>query len=401
MDYNRLFSKVVNRSKASAIRELLKIIANPEIISFAGGLPAPGIFPTKEIKDIFDTILTKSPKEALQYGSTEGQNSFKQELVRLMKETENIAVTPDQILVVSASQQALDMSARIFINPGDSIITTSPTYLGALQAFQVAGADIVGVASDENGALVEDLQAKLSLLEKQGKPCKFIYLVPDFQNPSGTTIPEDRRIKILELAKKYNTFILEDSPYRQVRFEGKAPRTFYELDGGQGNVMTMFTFSKIFVPGFRLGFLIGPADVIRKFVILKQAMDLCTSPILQLATGEFLRRGLLKAHLQNMVTMYRQKRDLMLKTLSECMPKGVTWTRPEGGLFLWVTLPKGMDATKLLPKAIENKVAYVAGVDFYPDGNVFNDFRLNFSYSSPEQIVEGLKRLAQTIKDNM
>lgn len=401
MDYNRLFSKVVSRSKASAIRELLKIIARPEIISFAGGLPAPAIFPTKEIKDIFDTVLTNTPKEALQYGATEGQNSFKQELVRLMKETENITVTPDQILIVSASQQALDMSARMFINPGDSIITTSPTYLGALQAFQVAGADIVGVASDENGALVEDLQAKLSLLEKQGKPCKFIYLVPDFQNPSGTTIPEDRRIKILELAKKYNTFVLEDSPYRQVRFEGKAPRTFYELDGGQGNVMTMFTFSKIFVPGFRLGFLIGPADVIRKFVILKQAMDLCTSPILQLATGEFLRRGLLKAHLQNMVTMYRQKRDLMLKTLAECMPQGVTWTRPEGGLFLWVTLPKGMDATKLLPKAIENKVAYVAGVDFYPDGNVFNDFRLNFSYSSPEQIVEGLKRLAQTIKDNM
>lgn len=401
MDYNRLFSKVVSRSKASAIRELLKIIARPEIISFAGGLPAPGIFPTKEIKDIFDTVLATSSKEALQYGSTEGQNSFKQELVRLMKEAENITVTPDQILVVSASQQALDMSARMFINPGDSIITTSPTYLGALQAFQVAGADIVGVASDENGALVEDLQAKLNLLEKQGKPCKFIYLVPDFQNPSGTTIPEDRRIKILELAKKYNTFILEDSPYRQVRFEGNAPRTFYELDGGQGNVMTMFTFSKIFVPGFRLGFLIGPADVIRKFVILKQAMDLCTSPILQLATGEFLRRGLLKAHLQNMVNVYRQKRDLMLKTLSECMPKGVTWTRPEGGLFLWVTLPKGMDATKLLPKAIENKVAYVAGVDFYPDGNVFNDLRLNFSYSSPEQIVQGLKRLAQTIKDNM
>ena len=401
MDYNRLFSKVVSRSKASAIRELLKIIARPEIISFAGGLPAPTIFPAKEIKDIFDTVLTNTSKEALQYGATEGQNSFKQELVKLMKETENITVTPDQILVVSASQQALDMSARMFINPGDSIITTSPTYLGALQAFQVAGADIVGVASDENGALVEDLQAKLNLLEKQGKPCKFIYLVPDFQNPSGTTIPEDRRIKILELAKKYNTFILEDSPYRQVRFEGNAPRTFYELDGGQGNVMTMFTFSKIFVPGFRLGFLIGPADVIRKFVILKQAMDLCTSPILQLATGEFLRRGLLKAHLQNMVNVYRQKRDLMLKTLSECMPKGVTWTRPEGGLFLWVTLPKGMDATKLLPKAIENKVAYVAGVDFYPDGNVFNDLRLNFSYSSPEQIVEGLKRLAQTIKDNM
>ncbi len=401
MNYNALFSKVVSRSKASAIRELLKVISRPEIISFAGGLPDPNLFPTQEIKNIFDTVLTKSPKEALQYGTTEGQDSLKQELVRFVKETENITVSPEQILVVSASQQSLDMSARIFVNPGDSIITACPTYLGALQAFQVAGADILGVASDHDGVLVEDLQTKLELLKQQGKPCKFIYLVPDFQNPTGTTIPEDRRVKILELAKKYQTFILEDSPYRQVRFEGKAPKTFYELDGGQGNVMTLFTFSKIFVPGFRLGFVIGPADVIRKFVILKQAMDLCSSPILQLATGEFLRRGLLQDHIQKMIAVYREKRDLMLKTLAEYMPQGVTWTHPEGGLFLWLTLPKQLDATQLLPKAIENKVAYVAGVDFYPDGNVFNDLRLNFSYSSPEQIVEGLKRLAQTIKDNL
>lgn len=401
MDYKQLFSAVVSRSKASAIRELLKVISNPGIISFAGGLPDPDLFPTQEIDDIFDTVLKKSAREALQYGATEGQDSLKTQLVRVLKETENITVSPEQILIVSASQQALDMSARMFINPGDNIITASPTYLGALQAFQVAGADIVGIKSDQNGVLVEDLQEKLELLSSQGKPCKFIYLVPDFQNPTGTTIPQERRVQILELAKKYHTFILEDSPYRQVRFEGAAPRTFYELDGGAGNVVTLFTFSKVFVPGFRLGFIVGPADVIRKFVILKQAMDLCSSPTLQLATAEFLRRGLLQTHIQKMVEVYRRKRDLMINTLAQYMPKGVTWTHPQGGLFLWVTLPKGMDATQLLPKAIENKVAYVAGVDFYPDGNIFNDLRLNFSYSTHEQIVEGLKRLAQTIKDNM
>lgn len=401
MNYNNLFSKVVSRSKASAIRELLKVISNPGIISFAGGLPDPELFPTKEIQNIFDTILTRRPKEALQYGTTEGQDTLKKELVHMLKETENITVTPEQILVVSASQQALDMAARMFIDPGDSIITACPTYLGALQAFQVAGADILGVASDQDGVLVDDLAAKLDLLQQQGKPCKFIYLVPDFQNPTGTTIPQERREQILELAKKHHTFILEDSPYRQVRFEGTAPKTFYELDGGQGNVMTLFTFSKIFVPGFRLGFIIGPADVIRKFVILKQSMDLCSSPTLQLATAEFLRRGLLKNHIQGMIEVYRKKRDLMLKTLQEFMPQEVSWTHPQGGLFLWLTLPKHLDATKLLPKAIENKVAYVAGVDFYPDGNVFNDLRLNFSYSTHEQIVEGLKRLAQTIKDNL
>lgn len=303
--------------------------------------------------------------------------------------------------MVSASQQALDMTARMFIDPGDSIITACPTYLGALQAFQVAGADILGAKSDHNGVLAEDVQAKLELLRRQGKPCKFIYLVPDFQNPTGTTIPLERRKQILELAKKYNTFILEDSPYRQVRFEGTAPNTFYELDGGQGNVITLFTFSKIFVPGFRLGFIIGPADVIRKFVILKQAMDLCTSPTIQLATAQYLKRGLLKEHIARMITVYRQKRDLMLNTLATYMPKGVTWTHPQGGLFLWLTLPEGLDASKLLPKAIENKVAYVAGVDFYPDANVFNDLRLNFSYSTHEQIVEGLKRLAQTIQEHL
>lgn len=401
MDYNKLFSKVVSRSKASAIRELLKVISRPEIISFAGGLPDPALFPSAEIAEIMQDVMANSSKEALQYGTTEGQDKLKTELIKLLKETENITVTPDQLLVVSAAQQALDMTARVFINEGDVVITAAPTYLGALQAFQIAGADMRGAESDGYGILPEDLEAKLEELKKEGKQCKFIYLVPDFQNPTGTTIPEQRRLEILEIAKKYGTFILEDSPYRQVRFEGKAPRTFFELDNGQGNVITMFTFSKVFVPGFRLGYIIGREDVIRKYVILKQAMDLCSSPILQLATAEYLRRGLLMQHVKDIIVCYREKRDLMLKTLAEYMPKNISWTRPEGGLFLWLSLPKHMNATELLPKAIENKVAFVAGVDFYPSGDVYNDMRLNFSYSTKEQIVEGLKRLAQTIKENL
>ncbi len=401
MNYNKLFSQVVSRSKASAIRELLKVISRPEIISFAGGLPDPNLFPTAAVADIMGKVVANSPKEALQYGTTEGQECLKKELVKLLRETENIEVLPEQVLVVSASQQALDMTARLFVNPGDAIITACPTYLGALQAFKVAGADILGAESDEYGVLPEDLEAKLKILQQQGRPCKFVYLVPDFQNPTGTTIPEERRLKILDIVKKYETLILEDSPYRQVRFEGVSPRTFYALDKDHSHVVTLFTFSKVFVPGFRLGYIIGPEEIIRKYVILKQAMDLCTAPILQLATAEYLRRGLLLAHVDQIIAVYREKRDLMLKTLEELMPKCVAWTRPEGGLFLWLTLPKHMNATQLLPKAIENKVAYVAGVDFYPAGNVFNDIRLNFSYPSKEQIVEGLKRLAQTIKDNL
>ncbi len=401
MDYKPLFSQVVSRSKASAIRELLKIISQPDIISFAGGLPDPALFPIDEIAGIMHQVVEKYPQASLQYGSTEGQEMLKKELIKLLKETEGISARAEQLLVVSASQQALDMSARVFVNPGDCIITASPTYLGALQAFQVAGADIIGAASDECGILPQDLETKLQALKALGKPCKFIYLVPDFQNPTGTTIPEKRRVEILKLAEKYGTFILEDSPYRQIRFEGTSPRTFYALDQGKGRVITMFTFSKVFVPGFRLGFIVGPEDVIRKYVILKQAMDLCTSSILQLATAMYLQGGHLKTHIEDLITSYRDKRDLMLKTLQEVMPKDVSWTHPEGGLFLWLTLPKHMDATELLHKAVENKVAYVAGVDFYPDGRAKNDMRLNFSYSTKEQIVEGLKRLAQTIKENL
>ncbi len=400
MDYTSLFSKAVKRSKASAIRELLKVIAQPDIISFAGGLPSPDLFPVQEIAMAMQQVILDTPQASLQYGATEGQAALKQELVGLLKQSENISVTPEQILVVSASQQALDMTARAFVNEGDAIITASPTYLGALQAFQAAGADIIGADSDDQGILPQNVETQLKALHAQGRPCKFIYLVPDFQNPTGTTIPENRRVQLLELARKYNTFILEDSPYRQIRFEGTAPRTFYALDEGRGNVLTMFTFSKILVPGFRLGFIIGPKEVIRKFVILKQAMDLCSSSVLQLATAVYLRSGKLLSHIQDLITCYREKRDLMLQTLKEVMPEGTSWTRPNGGLFLWLTLPKHMDATALLPKAIEHKVAYVAGVDFYPQCNVKNDIRLNFSYSTPTQIVDGLKRLADVIRKN-
>lgn len=401
MDYNKLFSAVVTRSKASAIRELLKILSKPQIISFAGGLPDPNMFPTKDVADIMQDVLKNSSREALQYGTTEGQESFKQELVSLLKETEGISCQSGNLLVVSAAQQALDMVARLFLNPGDHIITAAPTYLGALQAFHVAGADIIGAKSDNNGVLAEDIEAILASLKAKGEICKFIYLVPDFQNPTGTTIPEERRVKILEIAKKYGTLIVEDSPYRQVRFEGIAPKTFYQLDNGEGNVITLFTFSKVFVPGFRLGYILGPQEIIKKLVILKQSMDLCTSPILQLAAKEYLKRGLLLEHIKNIVAAYKEKRNLMLKMLKDHMPAGVTWTHPEGGLFLWLTMPAHLNAAKMLPLALEHNVAYVSGVDFYPQADVHNDMRLNFSYSSREQIMEGIKRLAQTIKENL
>lgn len=399
MDYQKLFSETANSIKASAIRELLKVITNPNVISFAGGLPDPTLFPSQTIADIMKDVVNRYPGQTLQYGTTEGCKELKEELIKLLKETENIDAKQEQLLIVSASQQALDMTARVFLNRGDAIITASPTYLGALQAFEASGADVFGAESDDQGVLPAAIEKKLKELQAAGRVCKFLYLVPDFQNPSGTTIPQERRKEILQLAEKYGTLIVEDSPYRQVRFEGQAPETFYKLDGGRGNVITLFTFSKVFVPGFRLGYVLGPEEIIQKFVVLKQAMDLCTAPILQLATAAYLKGGYLLKHVAEVVEVYHKKRDKMLQMLEKYMPSGVKWTKPEGGLFLWVTLPEKIDATEMLKTALEERVAYVAGVDFYPPRDARrNDFRLNFSYSSFEQIEEGVKRLAATIK---
>lgn len=399
MDYKQLYSKTATGLKASAIRELLKVIARPEIISFAGGLPDPDLFPSDEVARIMHDVVKTSPKESLQYGTTEGQKCLKDELIKLLKETEEIDVQSENLLVVSASQQALDMTARVFLNRGDAIITASPTYLGALQAFEASGADVFGAESDDYGVTVAGIEKRLQQLQAAGRVCKFIYLVPDFQNPTGTTIPQERRVEILKLAEKYGTLIVEDSPYRQVRFEGQAPQTFYRLDQGRGNVLTLFTFSKVFVPGFRLGFVVAPAEIIHKFVILKQAMDLCTAPVLQLATAAYLKGGHLLRHVEAVVNVYRKKRDFMLQMLAKYMPQCVKWTRPEGGLFLWVTLPEHIDTQAMLKTALEQQVAYVAGVDFYPPRDARrNDFRMNFSYSSFEQIEEGIKRLAKTIE---
>lgn len=398
-DFSHLLSEVNKRVTASAIRELLKVIGMPGMISFAGGLPTPEMFPAEEIGEIAKQVITSNPNKALQYGCTEGAASFKEELIKLLKKDENIEVSQEEMLVVSASQQGLDIVSKAFVDPGDAVIVAKPTYLGALQAFETYGADMIGVESDDCGIIAESLEEKLEDLKKAGRQCKFIYIVPDFQNPTGTTIPEERRIKILELAKKYGTIILEDSPYRKVRFKGEHQKTFYALDKGEGNVITMFTFSKTLAPGLRLGYIIGDKELIRKFVILKQALDLCTSPACQAIAEEYLKRGNIEKHISEMAKLYGKKRDVMIASLRKYMPKGVSWTEPEGGLFLWVVMPENIDSEKMLETAIKNNVAYVMGSAFYPDGSGKNTMRLNFSYSSFEEIDEGIKRLAKAITE--
>lgn len=398
-DFSHLLSEVNKRVTASAIRELLKVIGMPGMISFAGGLPTPEMFPAEELGEIAKQVIASNPNKALQYGCTEGAASFKEELINLLKKDENIEVSQDEMLVVSASQQGLDIVSKAFVDPGDAVIVAKPTYLGALQAFETYGADMIGVESDDCGIIAESLEEKLEDLKKAGRQCKFIYIVPDFQNPTGTTIPEERRVKILELAKKYGTIILEDSPYRKVRFKGEHQKTFYALDKGEGNVITMFTFSKTLAPGLRLGYIIGDKELIRKFVILKQALDLCTSPACQAIAEEYLKRGNIEKHIAEMAKLYGKKRDVMIASLRKYMPKGVSWTEPEGGLFLWVVMPENIDSEKMLETAIKNNVAYVMGSAFYPEGSGKNTMRLNFSYSSFEEIDEGIKRLAKAITE--
>jgi 2-aminoadipate transaminase len=397
-NFSKLLAEVNDRAKASVIRELLKFTNKPGLISFAGGMPDPSAFPVEDISHFMSITVKNNPHIALQYGQTEGEPAFVKELIKLIKEDEGFEVSPEQLIVTSASQQALDLVSKTFIDTGDIILVGKPTYLGALQSFQSYGADMIGVESDGDGMLPESVEAELEKLKKAGRICKFIYVVPDFQNPTGATIPVARRLKMLELAKKYNALILEDSPYRKIRFKGEHQTTFYALDKGQGNVITMFTFSKTFVPGFRLGYVIGHRDLIRRFCILKQSMDLCSSPVCQSVTMEYLKAGKLHAHVKKIVDVFSKKLEAMIKALETYMPKGVTWTHPAGGLFLWVMLPQYINATEMLPSALEQNVAYVIGSAFYHDESVQNCMRLNFSYATFEQIDEGITRLAAAIK---
>lgn len=399
VEYEKNFSEVARRAKRSEIRELLKLTEKPEIISFAGGLPDPKSFPTDIISEITDDVIESEGEKALQYGTTEGNARLCDELREWMLK-DGIDVSTKQILITNGSQQGLDLVGKVFLDPGDTIIVEMPSYIGGLQAFNNYLANMEGVLQDENGMRMDLLEDKLKSLKDRGINPKFIYVVPDFQNPSGVTLSEGRRVKLLELAREYDTLVIEDSPYRELRYEGEQPTPIYTLDENE-RVIAMSTFSKIFCPGFRLAWVYGPQPVIDKFVMAKQSMDLCTATFNQMVAAEFMARGLLHKQIEEIIGMYREKRKLMLESLEKEMPDGVTWTRPEGGLFLWVILPEGMSSTELFEKAVENNVAYVIGAAFHHDRSGENTMRINFSYPSKEEIVEGAKRLGKTIKEEM
>lgn len=396
----RLWSAAGNRMKRSAIREVLKLTQRGDIISFAGGLPAPDSFPTREIAEIATEVLQTDGAAALQYSTTEGDNKLRQILTERYNRIEGLGITPDNLVICTASQQGLDLIGKILLDPGDKVICGLPSYLGGISAFKSYGADLIGIHLDNKGMRADLLEQKLKELQAKGEKPKFIYVIPDFQNPAGITMPKERRLQILELAHAYDVLIVEDSPYREVRFEGVSEPMFYHLDNS-GQVVTLGTLSKIFVPGFRIGWMIGHEAIIDKFVMAKQSADLCTSAFLQKITAIYFEKGYFDKNLTYIIDSYRKKRDLMLKSFSEYMPEDVSWTSPEGGLFLFMYLPEYIDAGELLFDAIDEKVAYVQGDVFHCDGSGKNTLRINFSFVSEEMNVEGVKRLAAVIRKKM
>ncbi len=393
------YSQRTQRMKASAIRELLKVTEQPDMISFGGGFPAPDVFPVEEFKKACNYVLEHKGAEVLQYGGTDGYVPLREMILR---HAINLGINVDigNILITSGSQQALDLLGKIFINRGDRILVESPTYLGALQAWNAYGAEYITVPVDEYGMITEKLEAALRIGPK------FIYVLPNFQNPTGTTLSLERRKKLIHLADRYGVPIVEDDPYGQLRYEGESLPAVELLDSQMrvqngtytGNVIYLSTFSKILAPGLRLAWVIAPHGVISKLALAKQGCDLHTSTFNQIVAHEVGQHGFIDRHITVIQKVYRERRNAMLDSLEEHMPEGVKWTRPHGGLFLWVTLPEQFDTTEMLPEVIQEKVAYVPGEFFHPDGSRKNTMRLNFSFCSPERINEGIARLGRAFK---
>jgi len=395
---------------SSTIRELLKLTQRPEVISFAGGLPAAELFPLKEFEQACRHVLADTPSgsAALQYSTTEGYLPLR-EMIARHTDRYGIEAKPENVLITSGSQQALDLIAKLLINRGDHVLVEAPTYLGALQAFNVFGAEYVSAPTDDDGLRTEQLEEAL----RSGP--KFMYILPNFQNPSGATLSLERRKRLVAMADRYGVPIIEDDPYGQLRYEGEHLPPLLVLDRETrgvrrdngyhlGNVIYLSTFSKTLAPGLRLGWIVAPPEVIVKLVQLKQGADLHTSTFNQMVAYEVARGGFLDQHVREIREVYRERRDVMLETLEECFPpgSGVSWSHPQGGLFLWLRLPEGMDSRRLLEAALKENVAFVPGNSFFADeAEGCRYMRLNFSNAQPDLIREGIRRLAKATLEQL
>lgn len=394
-DWEKVLAKRTERMQSSVIRELLKYALLPDIISFAGGLPAPEAFPVRDFQDACRWVLEHDAERALQYGTTEGLPQLKDYLIESMAKYE-IPAVQGNILFTNGSQQALDFMGRVFIDRGDKVVTGLPTYLGAIQAWNVYGPEYVTVPLDDHGMRMDELERALDA----NPGVKFIYVLPNFHNPAGTTLPLERRHRLVELAVQHGAFIIEDDPYGELRFEGKDITPIIAMH--KENTIYLSTFSKTLAPGLRLGWIVAPERIMKRLIQAKQGADLNTSALVQYLAHDICSRGLIRAHVKKVRRIYRERRDVMLQAMEEHFPPEVSWTRPQGGLFLWARMPESVNAEELLKVAIEEKVAFVPGHAFYPGGSGGHCcMRLNFSYSPPDIIEEGIRRLGRAIKRMM
>ena len=395
LDFERHYSDRARRAVASDIREILKMLDDPELISFAGGIPNPDAFPVAVISDITQKVLDRSPSETLQYGVTEGFSPLREALSEHMGK-HGLATCPDEVMVTSGATQTIDLCSQAFLQPGRRVVTESPSFLAALLAFKSHSAEIDDIRMDSDGIQTDLLSDRLKELRRRGTSPTMLYVIPNFQNPTGVTLSESRRKELIGMANEYDFLILEDDPYGQLRYGGDALPPVKSFDD-VGRVIYASSFSKILSPGIRVGWVVAHKEIIRKLSIMKQTADVHTGVLSQKIANEYLRGGHLDTQLTIIREMYGRKQRTMLTALDQFFPEETHWTHPQGGMFLWATLPDSIDTLRLLPKAIEKKVAYMHGRLFYPNGGGESEMRLNFTHASDEMITEGIRRLGGLI----
>jgi len=395
-DIGRLYSDRAGKMRKSVIRELLKVTQDPEIISFAGGLPNPHSFPIDDLYGVVESVMKHHGKTALQYGTTQGLKCLRETLAERARK-DGIETDAENVIITNGSQQALDTVGKMFLNPGDTAICGLPTYLGGINAFRSYEGNLAGIPLDKDGMRMDVLEDTIKKFLKDDMIPKFIYVVPTFQNPAGVIMPESRRKKLIDIASEYDLVIVEDDPYSKLRYDCSHIKPIKSFDD-EGRVIYMSTFSKMLAPGFRIAWTIASDELTRKMVICKQALDLCTNPFAQFIVWEFTRSGSLDLHILKICEMYKPKRDIMMDAMGEHFPDGYVCYKPKGGMFAWVTLPKGIDTETMFLDAIKEKVAYVHGKAFHVDSGGERSMRLNFSYPSDEQIEIGMARLGNVAK---
>jgi len=399
-DFSRYFSERAKGLRASEVRELLKLLEVPDMISFAGGFPNPETFPVEIIREIADDVLKKDGPKALQYGITEGCPQLRESVAQRMKK-KGIETSKDNVLIVSGSQQVIDLVGKVFIDPGDSIVISAPTYLTALTGWAVYQTTFESIPIDQDNMRIDLFEDRMKKLAKRANPPEIVYALPNFQNPAGVTMPEKNRRRLVDLASDYDFLIIEDDPYGELRYRGEHLPPMKSFDD-EGRVIYMSTFSKILSPGLRVGWVVAHEEILRKLVVAKQSADVCTNVLGQRIAHEYIVRGHIDPQIERIKKIYSKKMDLMLSGMDEYMPDGIKWTKPEGGMFLWVDLPSWMDSGELLKKALKKRVAFVTGKAFFADPkDGTTSLRLNFTHPSDSLITEGLRRLGSVVNQEI